>query len=55
MQITEQKDGIANTEALRESTRILSRSGRSGAQQFIDRGFGKTRNTDFEPLHYIDH
>lgn len=54
MQLTEQKNGISNTESLRESTRILRRNGRSGAQQLIDRGFGKARNTDFEPLHYMD-
>lgn len=54
MQSTEQKNGISNTESLRESTRILNHNGRSGTQQWIDRGFGKARNTDFEPLHYID-
>lgn len=54
MQITENKNGIPNSQPMRESTHILKRSSRSGTQQYIDRGFGKLQNTDFEPLHYQD-
>lgn len=54
MQITETHDALPSVHPLRESTRILSRNGRSGNQQYIDRGFGKMKNTDFEPLHYQD-
>lgn len=54
MQITEKKDGIPNHQPLRESTRIIRKCGRSGSQQYLDRGFGKMQNTDFEVLHYQD-
>ncbi|MBQ7759051.1 hypothetical protein [Anaerotignum sp.] len=54
MQVTENRDAISSTQPIRESTHIISRNGRSGNQQFIDRGFGKMKNTDFEPLHYAD-
>ena len=54
MQITEQKNGIPNNQPMRESTRIIKKSGRSGMQQYFDYGFGKLKNTDFEPLHYQD-
>lgn len=54
MQITENRDALPNVQPMRESTHIISRNGRSGAQQFIDNGFGKVKNTDFEPMHYAD-
>ena len=54
MQVTENRDAQPNAQPIRESTRILSRNGRSGAQQYFDRGFGKVKNTDFEPMHYAD-
>lgn len=54
MQIAEKQYGIPNNQALRESTHILHRNGRSGKQEFFDNGFGKMKNTDFEPLHYAD-
>ncbi len=54
MQIAEKQYGIPNNQALRESTHILRRSGRSGKQEFFDNGFGKMKNIDFEPLHYAD-
>ena len=54
MQVMENRDGIPSAHPLRESTRIISRSGRSGNQQYLDRGFGKIKNTDYEPLHYQD-
>ena len=54
MQITENTNGITNHQPIRESTHIINRSGRSGTQQYFDRGFGKMKNTDFEPLHYAD-
>lgn len=54
MQVMENKDGILTARLTRESTRIISRSGRSGNQQYLDRGFGKMKNTDYEPLHYSD-
>lgn len=54
MRLTELEDGIPSSQAFRESTRIFVRPTRGGTQQFCDRGFGKTRNTDFEPLHYRD-
>ena len=54
MQIAEKQYGIPNNQALRESTHILHRNGRNGKQEFFDNGFGKMKNTDFEPLHYAD-
>ena len=54
MQIAEKQYGIPNKQALRESTHILHRNGRSGKQEFFDNGFGKMKNIDFEPLHYAD-
>ncbi|WP_405726910.1 hypothetical protein [Anaerotignum sp.] len=54
MPVTEKQNALPNSQTIRESTRIIRKSGRSGAQQFIDNGFGKMKNTDFEPLHYAD-
>lgn len=54
MQITENRNAVPNAQPIRESTHIIRRNGRSGHQQFIDRGFGKMQNTDFEPMHYAD-
>ena len=54
MQITENQNGIPNSQSIRESTRIITRSGRNGNQQYFDNGFGKMKNTDFEPMHYAD-
>ena len=54
MQIAEKQYGIPNSQALRESTHILHRNGRSGKQEFFDNGFGKMKNIDFELLHYAD-
>jgi len=54
MQTRENPNGITNTQPLRESTHILTRAGRSGIQQYIENGFGKMKNTDFEPMHYAD-
>lgn len=54
MYLTELEGGLPTSQPYRESTRILTRSTRGGLQQFYDRGFGKSRNTDFEPLHYRD-
>lgn len=54
MQELENKEGILSSQPLRESTRIISRTGRSGNQQYFDRGFGKMKNTDYELLHYQD-
>lgn len=54
MQIMENRDAIPSLQSMRESTRIISRAGRSGNQQYLDRGFGKMKNTDYEPLHYAD-
>lgn len=54
MQVIENRDAIPSGQSIRESTHIISRSGRSGNQQYWDRGFGKMKNTDYEPLHYAD-
>ncbi len=54
MQLTENHTPLQNRQPRRESTHTLKKSGRSGMQQYLDRGFGKTINTDFEPLHYRD-
>ena len=54
MQITENQNGIQNSQSIRESTRIIIRSGRSGNQQYFDNGFGKIKNNDFEPMHYAN-
>lgn len=54
MPVTENQNAVQNSQPIRESTRIIQKSGRSGAQQLIDNGFGKMKNTDFEPMHYAD-
>ena len=54
MRLTEIHDGIPTAAALRESTRIQRHGGKNGNQQYIDRGFGKAKNVDYEPLHYLD-
>lgn len=54
MQITENQSGTPNSQALRESTHIISKNGRSGIQQYFDNGFGKMKNTDYDPMHYTD-
>ena len=54
MRLTEIHDGIPTAAALRESTRIQRHGGKNGNQQSIDRGFGKAKNVDYEPLHYLD-
>lgn len=53
MRLTEIHDGIPTAAALRESTRIQRHGGKNGNQQYIDRGFGKAKNVDYEPLHYL--
>ena len=52
MQLIENQTGAPSMQPLRESTHILKRGGRNGCQQYFDKGFGKTKNSDFEPLHY---
>ena len=47
MPVTENQNAVQNSQPIRESTRIIQKSGRSGAQQFIDNGFGKMKNMDF--------
>ena len=54
MHIVEQNNGLTDMHSQKESTHILQHHGRNGRQQYIDRGFGKMKNTDFEPLHYQD-
>ncbi len=54
MQLMELQSGTLSMQSRRESTRILKQNSRNGTQQIFDRGFGKTQNTDFEPLHYQD-
>lgn len=54
MRITENQNAVPNSHSIRESTHIIQKNGRSGVQQFIDNGFGKMKNTDFEPMHYAD-
>ncbi len=54
MRLTAIYDAIPRTIALREHTRILWHGGRSGNQQYIDRGFGREENVDFEAMHYRD-
>ena len=54
MQITENQNGILNRQSIRESTHILRKNSRSGIQEYFDKGFGKIKNTDYEPLHYAD-
>lgn len=51
MRKMEQQAGISSMQATRERTRILQRYGRSGCQQYFDRGFGRLPNPDYEPLH----
>lgn len=52
MQLMENREGILAQAPLRQSTRILRRGERSGGQQYLDRGFGRQKNTDYELLHY---
>ncbi len=54
MRLTAIYDAIPCATSLRERTRILRHGGRSGNQQYIDRGFGREENVDFEALHYRD-
>ncbi len=54
MHLIEIHNGIPTAQALRESTRILRHGGKNGNQQYIDRGLGKAKNVDYEPLHYRD-
>lgn len=54
MQLIEQTNGIPALQPRRESTHRLHRSGRNGTQEYLERGFGKSPNTDYEPLHYQD-
>ena len=54
MQITEKQNGILNRQSICESTHILRKNSRSGIQEYFDKGFGKIKNTDYEPLHYAD-
>lgn len=54
MRLTATDGAISRMISLRERTRILRHGGRSGKQQYIDRGFGREENVDFEALHYRD-
>ncbi len=54
MHTIEEHNGILSGKILRESTHFTTRNGRSGTQQYVNRGFGKIKNTDYEPLHYQD-
>ena len=54
MHLTENDNGTKNSQSIHESTHIIHKNSRSGNQQYIDNGFGKIRNHDFEPLHYAD-
>ena len=38
MQITENQNGIPNSQSIRESTRIIQKNGRGGNQQYFDNG-----------------
>ena len=54
MRLTENINGISSNQSICESTKIIRQNGRSGNQQYLNRGFGKMKNIDFEPLHYQD-
>ena len=54
MRLTEQINSLPNNHSICESTHIIYKNGRSGNQQYLDHGFGKIKNTDFEPMHYQD-
>ena len=54
MQLMEHTTLLPTQQSRRERTHLLYRNGRSGTQQIIQNGFGKTQNADFEPLHYQD-
>lgn len=54
MRLTELESGIPSSQTFHDSTRIFIRSTRGASQQYIDHGFGKKRNADFEALHYRD-
>lgn len=54
MQLIEQTNGISTVQPRRESTHRLRLGGRNGTQEYLERGCGKSQNTDFEPLHYQD-
>ena len=54
MNCIENQNGISNNQSTRENTHIIQKNSRSGIQQYINNGFGKTKNIDFEPIHYAD-
>ena len=54
MRLTENLNGISSNQSIHESTQITLKNGRNGSQQYQNRGFGKMKNVDFEPLHYQD-
>lgn len=54
MRLTELEGGLPFSQSFQDSTHIFIRHTRGANLQYCDNGFGKIRNTDFEPLHYRD-
>ena len=54
MRYMTQAEAICQMQEARNSTRHINRFICGHTQQFLDRGFGKTKNPDFDMLHTID-
>lgn len=54
MRSKEQTEAITNLQECRDSTRRISFQSHGQPMQTFENGCGRTKNTDFEPLHYLD-
>ena len=54
MRSKEQTEAITNLQECRDSTRRNSNQMQGQLMQAYENGCGRTKNTDFEPLHYLD-
>ena len=54
MRSKEQTEAITNFQECRDSTRRISFQSHGQPMQAFENGCGRTKNTDFEPLHYLD-
>ena len=54
MRSKEQTEAITNLQECRDSTRRISFQSHGQPMQAFENGCGRTKNTDFEPLHYLD-
>ena len=54
MRSKEQTEAITNLQECRDSTRRISFLSRGQPMQAFGNGCGRTKNTDFGPLYYLD-